>query len=73
LHEIFLSWLRKKEENLEKQWQGDEFKHGDTAQMDWGNGNFTNCRVLSFSKQYGGWWYVQLENGTMHYTKNLIK
>jgi hypothetical protein len=54
-------------------WKGDEFKHGDTAIIDWGNGKQTPCRVLGWTTPYGGWWYVQLENGGMHYTQRLVR
>ena len=64
----------KTDENLQNsEWNGDEFKHGDNALIDWGDGNQSSCRVVSWSEKYGGWWYVQLKNGTMHYTQNLIK
>jgi hypothetical protein len=53
-------------------WKGNEFIPNSQAKIDWGNGKITKCKVLYWSKHYGGWWYVQLENGCYHYTRRLI-
>jgi hypothetical protein len=52
---------------------GKEFKEGDPAMIDWGGGEGNQpCTVVHYSEKYGGWWYVQLGNGAMHYTQRLV-
>jgi len=55
-------------------WKGDEFKQDQKAKIDWGgSAGLKPCKVLYWSKDFGGWWYVQLQNGGLHYTRNLVK
>ena len=55
-----------------KKFKGDEFKPNQKAKIDWGLGLITNCTILYWSKYFGGWWYIELSNGGMHYTRNLL-
>ena len=50
-------------------WEGTEFKPKEVALDYWEN----QVVVQYWSKPYGGWWYVQLPNGGMHYTRLLSK
>ena len=49
-----------------------EFKKGEIALY---NSGVSKCevKVQYWTKEYGGWWYVQLPNGGMHYTRLLEK
>lgn len=58
---------------MENTWQGNEFKEGDNAILDCGHGRTTPVTVIRWDKWYGGWWYVRLQNGGLHYTRLLIK
>lgn len=51
---------------------GKEFKPGDTAKLHWGGKSISEVTVKGWTLPYGGWWYVQLDNGAMHYTQRLI-
>lgn len=52
---------------------GLEFHPGEIALIDFGTGTFEDCTVLEWSKSYGGWWYVRLQNWGYHYTRNIKK
>lgn len=55
-----------------KHWKGNEFDKNSKAKIQ-GNGYRLNCKVLYWTKRYGGCWYVQLENGGMLHTDSLVK
>jgi hypothetical protein len=49
--------------------KGNEFTKGEVALLE---GKYP-VTVICWTKEYGGWWYVKLSNGGLHYTRLLSK